>query len=73
MSEGLDGLKAQIAAEEGIPDWVEELHGGNEPQIRESAIRIRDRLGLPPGSPTLESAIAGQQRAQAQRNARMNH
>ena len=35
MTDTLADLKARIAAEEGIPDWAEDLHGGNERQIRD--------------------------------------
>jgi hypothetical protein len=66
-------LRQRIASEEGIPDWAEECRGGNEAQIRDSALTIRARLGLPNVSPTFESAIAAQRRAQAARNARANH
>jgi hypothetical protein len=66
-------LRERVAAEEGIADWAEELHGGNETQIRQSALTLRSRLGLPHFSPTMEAAIAAQRRAQAERNARMNH
>jgi hypothetical protein len=69
----LSELRQRIAAEEGVPQWWEECRGGNESQIRASALTIRSRLGLPNASPSLQSAIAAQRRAQAQRNMRMNH
>ena len=69
----LRAIRERVAAEEGIPNWAEECRGGNERQIRDSALDIRARLGLPNSSPTFESALAAQRRAQAERNARLNH
>ena len=66
-------LRERVAAEEGIAQWWEECRGGNETQIRDAALTIRARLGLPDSSPTFESAIARQRRDQARRNARMDH
>ena len=66
-------LRERVAVEEGIPEWWDELRGGSEAQIRESALAIRARLGLPNTSSSMESAIAAQRRAQAERNSRMNH
>ena len=73
MTDALDDLKARVAAEEGVAEWAGELLGGNERQIRAAALTIRSRLGLPDMSPTMESAIQAQIRAQAERNERMNH
>jgi hypothetical protein len=73
VSDALDDLKARVAAEEGVPTWADELRGGSEAQLRDSALAIRARLGLPNVSPSFESAIAAQRRAQAERNARMSH
>jgi hypothetical protein len=72
-SDRLRPLRERIAAEEGVPDWADEIHGGNEAQMRESALTIRARLGLPHNSPSFESAVAAQRRAQSERNNRMNH
>jgi hypothetical protein len=69
----LHEMRQRVSSEEGIADWWEECRGGNERQIRESALTIRARLGLPDMSPSFESAMAAQRRAQAERNARMNH
>ena len=68
----LAGLRARIANEEGIAEFASMLTGGNASQLRDSAVAIRIKLGSP-GSPSLESAIPAQRRAQADRNARMNH
>jgi hypothetical protein len=66
-------LRERVAAEEGVPaDLVELVRGGNESQMRDSAIGIHRKLGRY-GSPSLASAIAAQRRAQAERNSRMNH
>ena len=66
-------LRERIAAEEGIPNWADEIRGGSEAQMRESALTIRARLGLPNVSSSMESAISAQRRAQAERNSRMDH
>jgi hypothetical protein len=68
----LRDLRERIATEEGVGDMSSMLAGGNATQLRDSAVAIRHKLGSY-RSPSLESAIAAQRRAQAERNARMNH
>ena len=62
MSDGLDQLRRRVAAEHGIARWWDELSGGNEAQMHESAERIRDKIGASPtgsASPPSNANAAG--------------
>jgi hypothetical protein len=66
-----DELRDRIAAEEGVPGHGHRLRGGNVAQLRADAVELRAELGRPDTSPSMASAVAAQQRRQAERNARM--
>jgi hypothetical protein len=70
-----DERKQQIAADAGIAAWWPELHGGNDEQVRQHAVRIRERVmaEVPAGAgySSPQAALAAMFADRARRNARM--
>jgi hypothetical protein len=70
-----EALRVAVARQEGIPsEWVEEVRGRSEDELRESAQRLRRKLGLDhvgASFPNPEAALQAMLRDRERRRVRL--